>query len=71
MKLKNPAAVALGRLGAGRPKKYTRAELARRRVQMVALNVKREQRKSAQYRACGPSNAIKREITVDKVMMRG
>lgn len=43
---KNPAAVALGRLGgqagAGIPKSFSAAELARRRAQMKALNRKRK-----------------------------
>lgn len=36
------AAQALGRLARGKPKNYSRAELARRRARMIALNQRRK-----------------------------
>lgn len=44
VKPKNPAAVALGKLAAGKPKRFSRAERERRRQRMIAMN---EQRKAA------------------------
>jgi len=41
MKTKNRAAVELGRLGRGKPKHYTEAELKRRSDCMRAINEKR------------------------------
>ncbi len=41
MKSKNPMAVALGRLAAGKPKHYSAAELARRRARMREFNRQR------------------------------
>ena len=35
--MKNPAAVALGKLGAGHPKHYTAAELERRRKRLAVV----------------------------------
>ncbi len=39
---KNPAAVALGRMGKGKPKTVTDEDREARRLRMVALNVDRE-----------------------------
>jgi RNase H-fold protein (predicted Holliday junction resolvase) len=39
--MKNPAAVALGRLAKGIPKNFSRAELARRKKMMEGINALR------------------------------
>lgn len=38
---KNPAAVALGKLAAGKPKTYTAAEIARRTARLALARAKR------------------------------
>lgn len=40
---KNPNAVALGKLAKGRPKRFSKAELARRKSRMLALNARRKE----------------------------
>lgn len=44
--MKNPAAVALGRMARGVPKQFTRAELARRRERMRKMNEARKAKKA-------------------------
>lgn len=39
--MKNPAAVALGKLASGKPKNYTAAELARRKKRLAEARKKR------------------------------
>jgi hypothetical protein len=45
--VKNPAAVALGKMAKGVPKNFSRAERARRRQLMAAINQKRAERLKA------------------------
>jgi hypothetical protein len=45
MKQKNPIAQALGRLAAGKPKNFSKAERDRRRKLMEQLNEKRKVKK--------------------------
>ncbi len=49
--MKNPAAVALGRLAAGRPKNFSQAERARRRHQMQQINARRRRKLAPKRRA--------------------
>lgn len=42
--MKNPAAVALGKMAKGVPKNFSRAELARRKKLMDAINKKRREK---------------------------
>lgn len=43
--MKNPAAVALGRMAKGKPKSYSKAERTRRKRLMDAINKRRKERK--------------------------
>lgn len=40
--MKNPHAIALGKLAAGKPKKYSKAELAKRTRRIIAARKKSE-----------------------------
>lgn len=47
MKEKNPAAVALGKLAAGKKKKYSKAEIAKRTKRILEAGRKRKEKKDA------------------------
>lgn len=53
--MKNPAAVALGKMAKGVPKNFSRAERARRKKLMEAMNKKRRE-KSSEARMPNKSN---------------
>ena len=54
--MKNPAAVALGKMAKGVPKNFSRAELARRRKMMEAINKSRREKSRAAKAANGKSS---------------
>ena len=53
----NRHAQALGRMGRGKPKGFTRAEIARRRARMVELNRKRAERRLVAGPGLAPGRA--------------